>query len=125
MFLKPTALVPSTVQPESVPEVGVPKTGVTSVGEVAKTKEPEPVSFVTAVARFAEDGVPKNVATPAPKEVMPVPPLATGRVPVTFVVRFTKVVEVDPVPPEATGRAVASVREGMWSTAVKTSVPLL
>jgi hypothetical protein len=66
------------------------------VGEVAKTNKPEPVSSVTAAAKFAEDGVPKNVATPVPKDVMPVPPLATGRVPVTLVVRSTKVVEVDP-----------------------------
>lgn len=33
-----------------------------------------------------------------------VPPLATGRVPVTLVARFTKVVEVVPVPPLATGK---------------------
>jgi hypothetical protein len=33
------------------------------VGEVAKTNKPEPVSSVTAAAKFAEDGVPKNVAT--------------------------------------------------------------
>ena len=38
--------------------------------------------------------------------VWPVPPLATGRVPVTLVVRLQKVVEVDPVPPFAVGRAV-------------------
>jgi hypothetical protein len=72
-----------------------------------------PVSSVTAVAKLAEDGVPKNVATPAPKDVMPVPPLATGRVPVTLVARSTKVVEVDPVPPEAIGNAAPSVKEGM------------
>jgi hypothetical protein len=86
-----------------VPEAGVPSAGVTNVGLVANTKEPEPVSSVTAAAKLAEDGVPKNVATPVPKDVMPVPPLATGSVPVTLVVRFTKVVEVDPVPPEAIG----------------------
>jgi hypothetical protein len=53
---------------------GVPKSGVTRVGLVANTKAPEPVSSVTAAARFALDGVPRNVATPEPKEVMPVPP---------------------------------------------------
>jgi hypothetical protein len=36
-------------------------------------------------------------------EVVPVPPLAIGRVPVTFVVRFANVVEVVPVPPLAIG----------------------
>ena len=34
----------------------------------------------------------------------PEPPLATGRVPVTFVVRLANVVEVVPVPPLAMGR---------------------
>jgi hypothetical protein len=40
------------------------------------------------------------------RDVVPVPPLPTGRVSVTFVVRLTNVVEVVPVPPLATGRAV-------------------
>jgi len=53
---KPVALV-------SVAEVGVPNTGVTNVGEVERTVLPEPV-----------------------EEVTPVPPLATGNVPVTPVV---------------------------------------
>jgi hypothetical protein len=43
-----------------VPEVGVPKIGVTRVGLVESTVLPEPVEVVT-----------------------PVPPLATGRVPLT------------------------------------------
>lgn len=71
----------------SVTLVGVPRIGVTKVGLVAKTAEPLPVSSVSAAARFAELGVPRNVATPAPKLVMPVPPLATGSVPVTPVVK--------------------------------------
>jgi hypothetical protein len=57
--------------------------GVVRAGLVAKTKEPVPVSSVTAEARLAEDGVPRKSATPEPKEVIPVPPLATGSVPVT------------------------------------------
>ena len=48
----------------SVTDVGVPKTGVTSVGLVERTLLPEPVEVVT-----------------------PVPPLATGSVPVTPVVK--------------------------------------
>jgi hypothetical protein len=71
------------VQLVNVPLVGVPKSGVTKVGDVANTSAPEPVSPVTAAARFALDGVPRNVATPEPKEVMPVPPWLTGSVPVT------------------------------------------
>lgn len=58
-----------------------------SAGLSAKTKAPVPVSSVTALRRLALDGVPKNVATPAPRLVIPVPPLATGNVPVTPVVR--------------------------------------
>jgi hypothetical protein len=58
---KPVALV-------NVADVGVPKTGVTSVGEVDNTLLPEPVEVVT-----------------------PVPPLATGKVPVTPVVNGSPV----------------------------------
>jgi hypothetical protein len=67
--------------------VATPNTGVTRVGLVASTTEPVPVSSVRAAARFALDGVPRNVATPVPSAVIPVPPLATGRVPVTPVVK--------------------------------------
>ena len=52
------------VQLVSVPEVGVPKIGVSKVGVLDNTLAPLPVEVVT-----------------------PVPPLATGRVPVTPVVR--------------------------------------
>ncbi|NBS75392.1 MAG: hypothetical protein EBT78_17635 [Betaproteobacteria bacterium] len=62
-----------------------------NVGNVANTSEPEPVSSVTADARLADEGVPKKVATPVPKLVMPVPPLATGKVPVTPVVKGSPV----------------------------------
>lgn len=65
----------------SVPDAGVPRAGVTSVGDVAKTSAPEPVSFVTAAARFALVGVARKVATPVPRPEMPVD---TGR-PVAFV----------------------------------------
>lgn len=82
-FGKPVALV-------STAEDGVPKAGVTSVGLVANTKAPEPVSPVTAAAKLAELGVPKNVATPVPKAVKP-------------------------VPPEAAANGDASVRLGRWS----------
>jgi hypothetical protein len=67
----------------SVPDAGVPRAGVTKVaevivGDVPNTKAPEPVSPVTAAAKLAEDGVPKNVATPVPKEERPVPPEPAG-----------------------------------------------
>ena len=58
-------------------------------------------------------------------EVVPVPPLAMGKVPVTLVVRLVKVVEVVPVPPEAMGRAEPSVKEVKYEAASTTFVPLL
>jgi hypothetical protein len=76
------------VKPEAVPVMfvptkadGVPRAGVTRVGLVANTKEPVPVSSVTAEIRLADDGVPKKVATPVPK---PLTPVEIGR-PVAFV----------------------------------------
>jgi hypothetical protein len=60
---------------------GVPKAGVTNVGLVANTNDPVPVLSVTAAARFALDGVAKNVATPVPS---PETPVLMGR-PVAFV----------------------------------------
>ena len=60
------------------PLAGVPSAGVTSVGLVANTKAPVPVSSVTAVRKLAELGVPKKAATPAPKAVRPVPPEAAA-----------------------------------------------
>jgi len=77
---------------------------VVKVGAVPKTATPVPVSFVSAAAKFALVGVPHHVAIPEPSEVMPVPPLATGSVPVIPVVR---------------GREVASLR----SNAGVASVP--
>ena len=66
----------------NVADDGVPSAGVTSVGLVANTKAPEPVSSDTAAARFADDGVARNVATPVPRPEIPVD---TGR-PVTLVI---------------------------------------
>lgn len=76
------ATIGSPVALVNVADDGVPSAGVTSVGLVANTKEPEPVSSVTAAARFADDGVARNVATLVPSPEMPV---ATGR-PVTLVI---------------------------------------
>jgi hypothetical protein len=49
-----------------------PNTGVVRVGDVANTKSPLPVSSVTAVAKFAEEGVAKNVAIPVARPETPV-----------------------------------------------------
>jgi hypothetical protein len=82
---KPVALV-------RVTEVGVPRIGVTSVGEVAKTAEPVPVSSVKAPARLAELNEPKEVALPtlvtAPVRfalVVTLPAVKPAAVPVMFV----------------------------------------
>ena len=56
----------------NVPEVGVPNIGVTSVGDVANTLAPVPVSSVKADAKLADVGVAKNVATPVPNPLTPV-----------------------------------------------------
>jgi hypothetical protein len=78
----PCALVPAVtvadVEKVGAESDGVESDGVESDGLVAKTSEPDPVSSVTAAAKFAEEGVPNQVATPAPKLVIPVPPFATG-----------------------------------------------
>jgi hypothetical protein len=63
------------------PEAGVPRAGVTSVGLLAKTLAPVPVSSVNIAAKFALDGVAKNVAAPVAR---PDTPVEIGR-PVAFV----------------------------------------
>jgi hypothetical protein len=62
---------------------------------------------------------------PEPNEVMPVPPLPTGSVPVTLDARLQYVVEVEPVPPEAIGRAEPRVSEDKCVVASTTLVALL
>ena len=94
---------------------------VVSVGEVAKTASPVPVSSVNAAAKFADDGVARKVATFVPRPETPVEigkPVQLVSVPLEGVPRIgvTRVglvasafapepVEVvTPVPPEATAR---------------------
>ncbi len=52
--------------------VATPSTGVTSVGVLANTLAPVPVSSVSAAAKLAEEGVAKNVAMLAAKPDTPV-----------------------------------------------------
>jgi hypothetical protein len=83
--LVPKPLTPvdtgSPVQFVSVPDVGVPKMGVISVGVLAKTAAPVPVSSDKTAIRLADVGVAKNVAMLAAR---PLTPVAMGR-PVQFV----------------------------------------
>ena len=63
--------MPDDVQAEILPLATVPSAGVINVGLVPNTNAPVPVSPVTAEAKFALDGVAKNVATPLPNPLMP------------------------------------------------------
>jgi hypothetical protein len=128
------------VQFARLPDVGVPSMGDTSVGLVANTKEPEPVSSVTVAARFALVGVPKNVATPVPSPETPVDtgnPVALVRVTllgvpsagvtsVGLVERTTEPDPVDvvtPVPPLSTGKIPEVITEADVDAALIKSEP--
>jgi len=91
--------------------VGVPNNGVTNVGDVANTNAPEPVSSVTALAKLAEVGVAKNVATPVPKPDTPVlmgKPVAFVKVPLDGVPKAPPFTTTAPDEPVLTARAVAT-----------------
>ena len=63
-----------------------------------------PVDAVGAAGVPVKVGLAERTVLPVPVEdVTPVPPLATGSVPVTLDARLTKVVDVEPVPPLAIG----------------------
>jgi len=66
------ALMALKLLSERLVPVAAPIMGVTSVGVVANTFAPVPVSSVKAANKFALDGVAKNVATPVPKLDTPV-----------------------------------------------------
>jgi hypothetical protein len=80
-------------------------------------------------------GVPKNVAIPAANEVMPVPPLATGSVPVTPVVSGRPVqlvnTPLEGVPNAGVTRvglvlfALVAIAVAMLSNSVSNSLPLI
>ena len=75
---------------------GLVNVGVPRVGELAKTKLPEPVSSVTAVIKFDEFGVAKKAGRFVPK-------LVQVGTPVPFEVRYWPVVPAaeNPVVPTA------------------------
>ena len=76
----------------------VARVGDVKEGDDPNTKAPEPVSFVTADARFALEGVADHVLIPVPMEVKPVPPLATGSaVPLYEIAKVPEVVIGEPV----------------------------
>jgi hypothetical protein len=132
---KPVALV-------STADEGVPRAGVTSVGDVANTLAPEPVSSVKAVASWAEVKEPSDVALPtevtAPVKLALVtaePAIKPKAVPVMFVATMavgvpklgvTKVGDVantsEPVPVSSVTAARKLVDEGVPKN-VATPVP--
>ena len=59
----------------------VPTTGLTSVGASENTILFVPVLSVNIAAAFALEGVVRNVETPEPNEVVPVPPKDEGNTP--------------------------------------------
>ena len=82
-----------------------------NLGLVAKTRGPDPVSSVTADARFADDGVAKNVATPVPRPLTPVligNPVAFVRVPDDGVPNAPPLTTKAPAEPTFTANAVAT-----------------
>jgi hypothetical protein len=119
------------VQLVRVPEVGVPRRGVTNVGEVANTREPVPVSFVTAEIRLAEDGVARNVAMPAarpdtpveigrPVQLVNVPDVGVPSIGVTRVGEVANTLAPEPV---SSVRADARLAEEGVARKVATPVP--
>jgi hypothetical protein len=73
---------------------------------------------------LAEEGVPHHAATPVPKLVIPVPPLATGRVPVTPVVIGSPVALVN-VPDAGVPKTGAVNTGAVRVLLVSVSVPAL
>jgi len=75
-------MVREVVAPAKAVNVAPESMLVVNVGDVAKTFAPEPVSSVSAAARFALEGVPRNVQIPAPVVVVegatPAPPPMTS-----------------------------------------------
>ena len=95
------------VEEDAVPTVIL----VPKVGAVENTSDPDPVSSVTADARFADDGVAKNVATPVPRPLTPVligSPVAFVRVPDDGVPSAPPLTTKAPADPTLTPRAVAT-----------------
>jgi len=110
-------MVREVVAPAKAVNVAPESMLVVNVGDVAKTLAPDPVSSVSTAARFALEGVPRNVKIPVPVVVVegatPAPPPMTRAlaaraveeaiVPVAVNARTPPEVPAEsPVPPLAT-----------------------
>jgi len=84
---------------------------------------------VPGATNFTADVALPNTTLLVVKVAAPVPPLVTGKVPVTLAVRLTKVADVVPVPPLATGSVpvtpVVSGRPVALVNAAYEGVPML
>jgi hypothetical protein len=105
------------VQFARLPDVGVPSMGVTNVGLVDKTLLPEPVEAVTPVPPLATGNVPVTpVVKGKPVALVNVPDVGVPRIGVTsvgLVFNTTEPVPVEtdtPVPPLTTGSAPVDER---------------
>jgi len=118
-------MVREVVAPAKAVNVAPESMLVVNVGDVAKTFAPEPVSSVSTAARFALEGVPRNVKIPVPVVVVegatPAPPPMTSAlaaraveeamVPVAVNAKTPPEVPAEsPVPPLAT----STVPEMLW-----------
>jgi hypothetical protein len=119
------------VQLVSVPDDGVPKAGVTKTGEVESTLLPLPVELVTPVPPFATGRVPVTpVVSGKPVQLVSVPEVGVPKIGVTSVGEVEStllplpVELVTPVPPFATGRVPEISPTGTDALAVITVVPL-
>lgn len=132
-------VVAEMVSPLRVVAWAAPRIGVTSVGELAKTSAPEPVSSVTAAFKFRLDGVARNVATPVPRPVTPptgsvqfvsVPEVGVPRIGVTNVGDVLSTTLPDPVaatasaavPPEFVRQNLLPVDESAGNFAKPVSI---
>jgi len=91
MFLEMFELVIFIASRSRIEIIGVTRLALVIVGAVANTKEPVPVSSVTAVLKLALEGVARNEATPVARPDTPVEmgsPVALVRVPEVGVPRI-------------------------------------
>jgi hypothetical protein len=120
------SLAPIAILTSLVPVI----VGVLSVALVLKTKEPVPVSSVTADIRLALDGVAKNVVTPVAKPEIPVEignPVAFVNVNVEGVPKFgvTKVGDVaNTNEPEPVSSVTADIRLALDGVAKNVVIPV-
>lgn len=122
------------VQLVSVPEAGVPRTGAVKVGDVSVLldsvwESDVPTMAPVGASTLVNAPVPLAMTTPAVSVATPVPPFATGRIPVTPVVSG-KPVQLVSVPDDGVPRTgavkvgdVSVLLVSVWVAVVPTRSP--